>query len=259
MTADERPGWAYRFARRGYPVIVPDWPGHGRSGSLNLDELTGEMVCQGLASMISDLPGSVVLVNHSMGAALGWRIAELCGDQVTAIIGVAPGPPGNIQPAPEIISETEETVILRTPFRTLTLKKRGAIYPDRLFVETKLIGSSQQFPRERIDAYASLLTPVGSRLLYERLNVRTSQVRIHNTAFLADKPVMIVTGGNDLEHPRPVDEALGTWLTERGAATRLVWLPDHNIDGNGHVMMMERNSDQIADFALDWLDEQIAS
>jgi hypothetical protein len=122
------------------------------------------------------------------------RIAEICGDQVTAIIEVAPSPPGNIQPAPEIISETEDTVVLRTPFRTLTLNKRGAIYPDRLFVEDKLIGSSQQFPRERIDAYASLLTPVSSRLLYERLNVRMSQARIQNTAFLADKPVMIVTG-----------------------------------------------------------------
>jgi pimeloyl-ACP methyl ester carboxylesterase len=71
-------------------------------------------------------------------------------------------------------------------------------------------------------------------------------------------PVMIVTGSNDLEHTRAVDEALGTWLTERGAAARFVWLPDQNIDGNGH-MMMERNSDQIADLALDWLDEHIKS
>ncbi|HEY4050340.1 MAG TPA: alpha/beta fold hydrolase [Acidobacteriaceae bacterium] len=259
MTADERPGWAYRFVRRGYPVIVPDWPGHGRSGALNLDTLTGEMVCQGLASMIADLPGPVALVNHSMGGALGWRIAELCGNQITAIIGVAPGPPGNIQPAPEVLSETDDTVVLRTPFRTLTLNKRGAIYPDRSFVEDKLIGSSQQFPRERIDAYASLLTPVGSRLLYERLNVRMSQVRIQNTTFFADKPVMIVTGSDDLEHPRAVDKVLGSWLAECGVATRLAWLPDQNINGNGHMMMMERNSDQIADFVLDWLGEHIAS
>jgi hypothetical protein len=70
---------------------------------------------------------------------------------------------------------------------------------------------------------------------------------------------MIVTGSNDLEHPRAVDEALGAWLSERGAATRFVWLPDQNIDGNGHMMMMERNSDQIADFVLDSLDEYIAS
>ena len=31
-TADGRPGWAYRFAERGYRVVVPDWPGTGRSG-----------------------------------------------------------------------------------------------------------------------------------------------------------------------------------------------------------------------------------
>jgi pimeloyl-ACP methyl ester carboxylesterase len=82
-------------------------------------------------------------------------------------------------------------------------------------------------------------------------------VRIHTSTFLADKPVMIVTGSNDLEHPRSTDEALGNWLTERGAATRFVWLPDQNIDGNGHMMMMERNSDQIADLVLDWLNEHL--
>jgi pimeloyl-ACP methyl ester carboxylesterase len=259
MTPDRRPGWAYRFASHGYPVIVPDWPGHGRSGALDPDTLTGEIVCQGLASMIAELPGPVVLVNHSMGAALGWRIAELCGDKVTAIVGVAPGPPGNIQPEPEILSETDDAVALRTPFRTLTLKKQGFIYPDRSFIGDKLIGSSRQFPREQTDAYTGLLAPVSSRLLYERLNIRMSQVRIRDTNFLVNKPVMIVTGSDDLEHPRVVDEALAIWLSQCGAITRFVWLPEQNIDGNGHMVMLERNSDEIADLILTWLEERNAS
>ena len=32
-TPDGRPGWAPYFAARGYRVMVPDWPGVGRSGA----------------------------------------------------------------------------------------------------------------------------------------------------------------------------------------------------------------------------------
>ncbi len=45
-TANGEPGWAYEFVRRGYPVVVPDWPGIGRSGSIPLDKLTGEVVVE---------------------------------------------------------------------------------------------------------------------------------------------------------------------------------------------------------------------
>lgn len=78
MTAEGKPGWAYRFAERGYRVAVPDWPGHGRSSAVDLRTLTGEQVCQSLAALIASLNRRVVLLTHSMGAALGWRVAELC-------------------------------------------------------------------------------------------------------------------------------------------------------------------------------------
>jgi thioesterase domain-containing protein len=67
--------------------------------------------------------------------------------------------------------------------------------------------------------------------------------------------VIIVTGGEDLEHPRYVDEEVANWLSAQGASSQFVWLPDQGIDGNGHMMMMERNSDQIADLILEWLDQ----
>src|ERR1700722_17777959 len=59
VTAQGNPGWAYRFAEGGYRVVVPDWPGHGRSGALDLQKLTGEEICQSLAGLISSLDGPV--------------------------------------------------------------------------------------------------------------------------------------------------------------------------------------------------------
>ncbi len=259
MTAEGKPGWAYRFAERGYRVAVPDWPGHGRSGAHDLRTLTGEQVCQSLAALVSSLDGLVVLLTHSMGAALGWRVAELCGDKIIAIAGVAPAPPGNIQPEPEILSDSEGGLVLRTPFRTLTLQNEGAALATPAFVADKLVGASRQFPRERLEAYTRLLTHTGSRLLYERLNVRGSQVRVQNTDCFRGKPVAIVTGSEDLEHPRHVDEEVASWLSAQGASSQFVWLPDRGIEGNGHMMMMERNSDQIADLILEWLDQVVVS
>lgn len=256
-TADGRPGWAYRFAEAGHAAIVPDWPGHGRSGALDPDSITGELVCQGLAGMIRELGGPVVLVTHSMGGALGWRVAEIAGPQIIAIAGIAPGPPGNIQPRGEIVSETAEEFLIRTPQRTARMKRGGVTFNDEEFVVRKLVGSSRRFPRARIGAYAKSLSTTASRLLYERQNTLGSQVRVQNQACFAGKPILVLTGDEDLDHPRDIDGAVAEWLAANGARTEFVWLADRGITGNGHMLMMEDNSDDIADMVIAWIDTAI--
>ena len=252
-TADGRPGWAYRFAAAGYPVAVPDWPGHGRSGALDPDDLSGEAVCAGLAGVIDLLEGPVVLVTHSMGGALGWRLAELRREAVIGIAGIAPGPPGNIQPPGEIVGETEDELWIRTPTRTGRLRRRGFTMLDRAFLTEKLVGASTQFPREALEAYGQMLGPTASRLLFERQNAGGTQVRVRDPACLAGCKVLVLTGENDLDHPREVDAEVADWAAAHGASTRFVWLPDLGIHGNGHMLMMEANSDAVADVVLAWL------
>ena len=256
VTPDGRPGWAPYLAKRGYPVTVPDWPGHGRSGGLDLNHLTGEQVCQGLAGMVTSLKGPVVLLTHSMGGSLGWRLMELCREQVVAVIAIAPGEPGNISPKPVIESEHAGTLVVRTRSRTATMRLEGPTLFDRSFVVNKLVGKSRQFPREHLDTYARSLTPTGSRLIYERANVRGSQVRVQEPSCLTGIPIFVVTGSDDLDHTRSIDGALADWLAAQGAVVEFAWLPDHGIDGNGHMLMLERNSDLIADLLLDWLARQ---
>jgi len=69
-TADGRRGWAYRFAERGYRVVVPDWPGTGRSGYIALDKLDGATMVEGLGHLIRSLGAPVVLLTHSMSGLL---------------------------------------------------------------------------------------------------------------------------------------------------------------------------------------------
>ncbi|WP_158792037.1 alpha/beta fold hydrolase [Granulicella sp. L60] len=256
-TANGTPGWAYDFAQRGYQVVAIDWPGHGRSGCVDLKTLTGNQVCDALASLIRGLADRIVLLTHSMGSAFGWRLAELCRNQIAAVVAAAPAPPGNIQPEPEIVFEDAERLILQTPFRQLILPNEPAIRPDEQFVRDKLIGNSRKFPLNEIDRYSKSLGYTGWRLLYERLNVRCSQVRVENTDLLAKMPVMVLTGSEDLEHPLHVDKHLTEWLVSCGALGDFVWLADKGISGNGHMLMMEENSDATAALILEWLDRNI--
>jgi pimeloyl-ACP methyl ester carboxylesterase len=78
-TADGRRGWAYCFVARGYSVVIPDWPGVGRSGYVAHAELSGETVVRGLGALIAAIGPPVVLLTHSMSGCYGWRLLELYG------------------------------------------------------------------------------------------------------------------------------------------------------------------------------------
>lgn len=263
LTADNRPGWAYRFLGAGYPVWLPDWPGCGRSGDLPFDELTGERVCAALGAVIeraaaSSPTGCVTLLGHSMGGAYTWRLVELQRRNVSRVVAVAPGPPGNIQPEADVVEETDTEVVVRSFGMIRTLSRDRAYAGGREFVSHKLIGKSRRFPADWLDVYAGHVAGVPPRLLYERQNVGGSQIRIADTSVFAGLPVMVMTGSHDTDHPKDVDGAVVDWLTAAGAAVEFWWLPDHGIDGNGHMVMMEDNSDRLADMIVGWIGDEDA-
>jgi hypothetical protein len=60
-------------------------------------------------------------------------------------------------------------------------------------------------------------------------------------------------GTADTDHPRTLDEGIVTFLNTNGAKADYIYLGDRGITGNGHMMMMENNSDAIAALLLSWL------
>jgi hypothetical protein len=54
--------------------------------------------------------------------------------------------------------------------------------------------------------------------------------------------------------PRASDGAIVTWLNANGAEADFCFLADRGILGNGHMLMLEDNSDAIADIILEWLE-----
>jgi hypothetical protein len=47
------------------------------------------------------------------------------------------------------------------------------------------------------------------------------------------------------------------FLTQAGVKNNFVRLPQVGIHGNGHMMMLEKNSDDIAKVIYDWLDKTL--
>ena len=254
LTADGRPGWADVMAARGYEVIVPDWPGCGRSGYVPSGELTGEIVCAGLGALLLSLDRPAVVMTHSMSGAYGWRLLEQYGDKIDRLVGIAPGPPGNIQDAPIVVAEGEGFVEVEKAIR-MRLDLNSPYVGPPAFVKRKLIGDSTHFPWESFDAYAGTLNPVPQRLLYQRMNVRDSQLKVSDFSKFKDKGVLVMTGSADSEHPRDWDGAIVDWLNRNGARADFIFLSDRSISGNGHMIMMEDNSDALIGIVADWLEQ----
>ncbi|MPZ58340.1 MAG: alpha/beta fold hydrolase [Rhizobiales bacterium] len=82
------------FAHRGYAVLAPDLPGHGRSGGEVLDSI-GAMADWTAALIEASGAGRAGVIGHSMGSLIALETAARHPDKVTALalIGTAAAMP----------------------------------------------------------------------------------------------------------------------------------------------------------------------
>jgi hypothetical protein len=64
--------------------------------------------------------------------------------------------------------------------------------------------------------------------------------------------MLIVT--SEASYHAPYDDCTAAYLTQAGVPNRQLHLADLGIRGNGHMMMIEKNSQAIAAVMVDWLD-----
>ena len=251
-TPDGRPGWAHRFVERGFPVVVADLPGMGRSGHPSPESIDGVLMVEGLAALVSCLDSQLVLLTHSMSGPYGWQLLERLPGRFTAVVGVAPGPPGNIQDPVPVLIDTDAEIEVSYKGGVVRFDKMAQFEPSRL---TEMFTHSARFPRDHLREYVASLVATPLTAILERFNVGGSQLRMRNPECVAGVRVLVVTGTEDALHPREQDRDIVSWLNSHGAAAEHFWLKDFSITGNGHMMMLEDNSDAIADLIADWLDD----
>ncbi|HWB49416.1 MAG TPA: alpha/beta hydrolase [Stellaceae bacterium] len=286
-TPDGRPGWAERFARGGYTVYLIDqpargrsawqpgldgemrslpasleewlftasaadprwpqavmhtqWPGSGKRGDPHFDAfyatqvpfLADQVETQRLllaaGSALLDRIGAAVLLTHSQAGPFGWLLADARPSLVKAIVAVEPaGPP------------FENVVIAEGKARPWGLADLPLAYDPP-------VAGAGDLQVERQDA------PDGPGLV-RCWQQKSPARRLKN---LADIPVLLLTG--EASYHAAYDHCTAQYLAAAGVAADFVRLADRGLHGNGHMVMLEENSADIAALIEDWLAGAIAA
>ncbi|MBR0714535.1 alpha/beta fold hydrolase [Bradyrhizobium liaoningense] len=248
-TPDLRPGWAPRFAATGRHVFVPDWPGHGRSPQrADFPSLGTADVANSLLVLLEEI-GPAVLLVHSASGPMAWWMTERRPDLVRAVVGIAPGPPANL--LKDLPDDPAAVAALRddaSAGRPVHAVEGRPVWLSAEFAAASW-ANTPRFPQAAFKDYFASIVPESPRILNERFNIGGRGLRVDDPRNLHAHDILIVTGEHDPRHPREVDAATAACF-----GAEFVWLPDRGINGNGHMMMIEDNSDDLATLILAWLD-----
>jgi pimeloyl-ACP methyl ester carboxylesterase len=293
-TPDGREGWAQYFLRRGHAVYVVDqvargrsahfsqsqgpvqaanlarteqrfvaparsklwpqakkhtqWPGTGKPGDPVFDAFYAtqfpslddygkqQAINRDAIVALLDKIGPAVLLVHSQSGAFAWPIADARPKLVKAIVAVEPnGPPvyeTEFKGAPDWFADMGK----RKPYG---LGMVPLAYDPPLKPGESLVFVRQQKP----DA------PNLARGWLQAEPART----LPN---LAKVPILILVA--EASYHAAYDHCTAAYLTQAGVPNTFLRLTDIGIRGNGHMMMLEKNSDQIAAVIERWLKKTLA-
>jgi pimeloyl-ACP methyl ester carboxylesterase len=196
---------------------------HGVSG-FNLE---GKDTLDDIVQLLDMIGKPVILLLHS-GSAVGWLVADARPHLVKAILAPEPNSPP--------IENAE---------RGLT--GPGNVWgPTRSFIhyDPPISDPSQLHPVRQEKADGPDLLPCWIQ-----------QEPAHKLINLESIPVLNVTG--EASYHRPYAHCEAKWLNQAGVKTTFVRLEDVGLPGNGHQMMSEKNSAEIAKFFMSWLDKNV--
>ena len=294
-TPDGREGWAQYFARRGYAVYVVDqvgrgrsahwngvygevqesrlnqveerfvaperfpvwpqaklhmqWPGTGKPGDQYFDQFYASQAVSiasfnkqqeinppALIALFEKIGPGILLV-HSQSGAFAWPVADKRPDLIKMIVAVEPnGPPVyDMQTvgAPDWFKDGPN-------LKPSGLGQTPLTYDPPLAADGKL-----DFVRQE-KADGSDVT----RCWLQKEPAR----KLKN---LAGIPVSVIMA--QASYHAAYDHCTAAYLRQAGVRTDFIRLADRGIFGNGHMMMIEKNSDDIAGVIDEWIESQIVN
>jgi pimeloyl-ACP methyl ester carboxylesterase len=294
-TPDGREGWAQYFVRRGYAVYIVDqvargrsahwneyygavqpsrlnqveerfvaperfpvwpqaklhtqWPGTGKPGDVNFDQFYAaqavsvasfpkqqEINPPAIIALMEKIGPSILMI-HSQSGAFAWPVADKRPDLVKMIVAVEPnGPP------------VRELQMVGAPdwFKDGTTDKLSGLGEVPLNYDPPLKdGEKLSFVRQQ--------KADGPDLAHCWLQ-REPARKLKN---LANIPVLVVM--SEASYHAPYDHCTVAYLKQASVPTDFIRLADVGIRGNGHMMMLEKNSDDIARVMEEWTARQIGN
>jgi pimeloyl-ACP methyl ester carboxylesterase len=294
-TPDGREGWAQYFLRRGHAVYVVDqvargrsahwsqsqgpvaaadlkrteqrfvapkrfklwpqaskhtqWRGAGKPGDPIFDAFYAaqfpslkdygkqqELNRNAIVALLERI-GPAILLVHSQSGAFAWQVADARPKLVKAIVAVEPnGPPvyeTDFKGSPEWFADIG-------PPKTSGLGMLPLSYDPPLR------------PREKL-TFVRQPKPDAPGLVRGWLQAEPAR-KLPN---LAGIPLLILVA--EASYHAAYDHCTAAYLTQAGVPNTFIRLADIGIRGNGHMMMLEKNSDEIAAVIEDWLKNALAA
>jgi pimeloyl-ACP methyl ester carboxylesterase len=289
-TPDGRPGWATMLSQKGYKVYVVDRPGHGRSpfhpdihgpfpaqantlenisgrftppnpttankplpyqhfhnqwpgtGEVGSDDLDQFVASQGgsyvsvpgnnnatsalahttwreRGALLLDKIGPAVIVTHSAGGPFGWLVAEIRPSLVKGIVAIEGG--GQPFGGANVWGMSTIPVAYDPPISD----------PSELKTVT--------------------VTPAEQGIAPYKLQAEPAR-KLKN---LKGIPIVVVTSEGSFASPG--NPAAVAFFKQAGCAAEELRLVDHNIHGNGHMMMCEKNNSEVLEPIVAWIEKNV--
>jgi pimeloyl-ACP methyl ester carboxylesterase len=246
-TPDGRIGWSEYFVRKDRSVYLADQVSRARSG---FDPSAFADVRQG-KTPAAQMP-NILDATHQVAWTVfrfGPRYGEAFPDGQFPIQAVD-------ELYKQMIPDLNSTLPNPNPtwkqMAALGVKLRGAV----------LMGHSESgfFPEE-----AALIDPAGIRGIIS-IEQPCRALSAGEIAKLAKIPTLVMFG----DHLNDITGGPANWaqsfascqtfvdqLKKAGGAAQMMHLPAMGIKGNSHMLMQDRNSDQLADLVIKWIDETV--
>ena len=237
-------GWADLLAADGYECWVSDWPGSGRSAYRDFETFEYKDAVDGYVRLLKDIiKRPVIIVPHSMGGAITWRLIEEAPELVAGVVGIATAYPANIQAKAEVLADDGTNVAAKFADTGITF------YVDR----TKPYVYSRDYMEKQASADGPLVPPgaaedmlrypgaMAPRLLLQRIGAIDGMPVINETAGFAGKKIRLLAGDHDMAHTKALELRTVELLRKWGADADLIWLADEGLVGHSHWLTGERN------------------
>jgi len=247
-TPDGRIGWSEYFLRKGRSVYLADQVSRARSG---FDPSAYTQVREG--TLANRQMPSILEATHQFAWTVfrfGPKFGEGYPDEQFPLQAVD-------ELYKQMIPDLNATLAQNpnptwTQMAALGVRLHGAV----------LVGHSESgfFPEQ-----AALLDPSGIRGIISIEMPCQTNLSGAQLASLARIPTVIMFGDHlgDVTRPFSWMDALNgcrtfiEQLKKAGGDAQLMYLPELGIKGNSHMLMQDKNSNQLADLLLDWIDHHV--
>jgi pimeloyl-ACP methyl ester carboxylesterase len=218
------------------------WPGTGKPGDPIFDnfirtqvQFAGESTNLAVPAAVAllDMIGTpVIMFTHSQGGGVGFEVTEQRPKLVHAMVAIEPGGPqfGGVNTATVVAGPRNPNSwgLTTTPYEYAPAAKSPADLD--VYLEEK---------QERPDEARCWLQKEPARKLVRWKDIKVLSVSADGT------------------YHRTYDPCIPKFLRQAGVPGEFVRLEDVGIRGNSHMMMLEKNSEQVINYITGWLQKNV--